>query len=150
MIFSQKDIALVLLYGAILSVSSEMGPSASPSNWTEPTFDVYRYSLTFAVIVTLASDLKDAYGLTTLQDGLCYMAYGFGAVLSSIISRTLLDRDFAKVAEKALKEIGLDSEHAVSCWRLYFRLRVSSILTSSILHRYRETEVRSVTSPTFL
>lgn len=73
-----------------------------------------RYSLTFAVIVTLASDLKDNYGLTTLEDGLCYMAYGFGAVISSFVARPVMDRDFAKVAEKASKNAHLDGERSAS------------------------------------
>lgn len=111
-IFSEKDIALVLLYGAVLYVHTPkpFEPVHHPDNQC-----IYRYSLTFAVIVTLASDLKDTYGLSTLEDGLCYMAYGFGAVISSFVARPVMDRDFAKVAEKASKKaLEEGGEHAVS------------------------------------
>lgn len=44
------------------------------------------------------------------------MAYGGGAVISSFVARPIMDRDFARVAEKAAKNAQPDAEHAVGDW----------------------------------
>lgn len=75
------------------------------------------YSLTFAIIVTLASEFKDTYGLSTVQDGLCYMSYGFGAMSASFVARPVLDRDFAKVAEKQANLAATQGEKSVRAYK---------------------------------
>ncbi|EPS39045.1 hypothetical protein H072_7180 [Dactylellina haptotyla CBS 200.50] len=56
------------------------------------------YAAFYAVMASLPSLFKDIYGYNELQVGLCYLAFGAGAILVSLVNGKILDRDFQVVA----------------------------------------------------
>lgn len=52
----------------------------------------------YDVSATIPSIFNDLYGLDDLQVGLCYIPFGIGASIASILNGTLLDRNYRRIA----------------------------------------------------
>ncbi|KAK6509896.1 hypothetical protein TWF481_004624 [Arthrobotrys musiformis] len=58
------------------------------------------YAAFYAVMASLPKLFSEMYGYNELQVGLCYLAFGTGGIISSIVTGKLIDRDFQSVAKK--------------------------------------------------
>ncbi|PQE17306.1 hypothetical protein CJF31_00005696 [Rutstroemia sp. NJR-2017a BVV2] len=77
-IIAEKDVAMVLFYNALL------------------------YTAFYDVTASLPELFQEIYGFNNLEIGLCYLPFGVGCCLASIINGRMLDRNYKKIA----KEIG--------------------------------------------
>lgn len=73
-IIMEKDVAMVLFYNALL------------------------YTAFYDVTASTPQLFKEIYGFNDLQIGLCYLPFGCGCALSSIINGKMLDRNYKKIA----------------------------------------------------
>ncbi|KAK6356648.1 hypothetical protein TWF718_000988 [Orbilia javanica] len=63
------------------------------------------YAAFYAVMASLPKLFSEMYGYNELQVGLCYLAFGTGGIISSIVTGKIIDRDFKSVAKKAGIEV---------------------------------------------
>ncbi|PQE26274.1 hypothetical protein CJF30_00001029 [Rutstroemia sp. NJR-2017a BBW] len=77
-IIAEKDVAMVLFYNALL------------------------YTAFYDVTASLPELFEEIYDFNNLEIGLCYLPFGVGCCLASIINGRMLDRNYKKIA----KEIG--------------------------------------------
>ncbi|CAD6446296.1 b3dcaffd-9da6-4130-97fc-094be0ca55b4 [Sclerotinia trifoliorum] len=82
-IIMEKDVAMVLFYNALL------------------------YTAFYDVTASIPQLFKEMYGFNDLQIGLCYLPFGCGCALSSIINGKMLDRNYKKIA----RNIGFSIDH---------------------------------------
>ncbi|KAK9239869.1 major facilitator superfamily domain-containing protein [Lipomyces kononenkoae] len=75
-IIAQKDVAIVLLANGLI------------------------YTGFYCVTVGFSSQMATIYNLTTLKIGLCFLPYGAGCSIGSIVTGRLLDYEFRKFARK--------------------------------------------------
>ncbi|KAF7869905.1 hypothetical protein EAF04_004689 [Stromatinia cepivora] len=73
-IIMEKDVAMVLFYNALL------------------------YTAFYDVTASIPQLFKEIYGFNDLQIGLCYLPFGCGCALASIINGKMLDRNYKKIA----------------------------------------------------
>lgn len=73
-IIMEKDVAMVLFYNALI------------------------YTAFYDVTASLPQLFKEIYGFNDLQIGLCYLPFGSGCALASIINGKMLDRNYKKIA----------------------------------------------------
>ncbi|TGO34352.1 hypothetical protein BHYA_0201g00160 [Botrytis hyacinthi] len=73
-IVMEKDVAVVLFYNALL------------------------YTAFYDVTASLPQLFKEIYNFNDLQIGLCYIPFGSGCALASIINGKMLDRNYQKIA----------------------------------------------------
>ncbi|KAK6533879.1 hypothetical protein TWF281_005226 [Arthrobotrys megalospora] len=59
------------------------------------------YAAFYAVMASLPKLFSEIYGYNELEVGLCYLAFGAGGIISSILTGKIIDRDFQSVAKKA-------------------------------------------------
>ncbi|KAF3281659.1 hypothetical protein TWF970_002213 [Orbilia oligospora] len=59
------------------------------------------YAAFYAVMASLPKLFSEIYGYNELQIGLCYLAFGTGGIISSIVTGKIIDRDFQTVEKKA-------------------------------------------------
>lgn len=57
-------------------------------------------SIMYCFMTTTPTHFTTIYGLNELQVGLCYLPYGLGCVIGSLVSGRLLNRDFRAIARK--------------------------------------------------
>ncbi|KAF7923421.1 uncharacterized protein EAE97_010859 [Botrytis byssoidea] len=82
-IVMEKDVAVVLFYNALI------------------------YTAFYDVTASLPQLFKEIYNFNDLQIGLCYIPFGSGCALASIINGKMLDRNYRKIA----REIGFSIDH---------------------------------------
>ncbi|KAM0311524.1 hypothetical protein ACHAO8_007133 [Botrytis cinerea] len=82
-IVMEKDVAMVLFYNALL------------------------YTAFYDVTASLPQLFKEIYNFNDLQIGLCYIPFGSGCALASIINGKMLDRNYKKIA----RNIGFTIDH---------------------------------------
>ncbi|KAM3074603.1 hypothetical protein ACMFMG_008033 [Clarireedia jacksonii] len=75
-IMIEKDVALVLFYNALL------------------------YTAFYDITASMPELFQEIYGFNDLQIGLCYLPFGCGCCLASIINGRMLDRNYKKVANE--------------------------------------------------
>jgi MFS family permease len=73
-IIMEKDVAVVLLYNALI------------------------YTAFYDIIATIPQLFQEIYGFNDLQIGLCYIPFGVGCALASWVNGKLLDRNYRRVA----------------------------------------------------
>ncbi|KAI9799457.1 MAG: hypothetical protein M1833_003979 [Piccolia ochrophora] len=71
----EKDVGLVLLYSSII------------------------YTAFYTIIVSLPSQFKQIYNFNELQLGLCFIPFGAGCCLASILVGKLMDRNYKRIAD---------------------------------------------------
>ncbi|KAK9322811.1 major facilitator superfamily domain-containing protein [Lipomyces orientalis] len=76
-IISQKDVGIVLLANGLI------------------------YTAFYCITVGFSSQMAAVYNLTTLKVGLCFLPYGAGCSMGSIVVGRLLDYEFRKFARKS-------------------------------------------------
>ncbi|KAK6333896.1 hypothetical protein TWF730_004079 [Orbilia blumenaviensis] len=59
------------------------------------------YASFYAVMASLPKLFSAIYGYNELEVGLCYLAFGSGGIISSIVTGKIIDRDFQSVAKEA-------------------------------------------------
>ena len=74
-LLKEKDIAIVLVYTALLFAS------------------------TYQLLASLVSIFKEKYGYNDIQLGLCYIPYGVGTMISSYLGGRLLDWNLLRIAK---------------------------------------------------
>ncbi len=72
----EKDVAVVLFYNSLL------------------------YTAFYDIMASLPQLFQEIYGFNELQIGLCYLPFGCGCALASIINGRMLDRNYKKVARQ--------------------------------------------------
>lgn len=84
-IIMEKDVALVLFYNSLI------------------------YTAFYDIMASLPQLFQEIYGFNDLQIGLCYLPFGCGCALASVINGRMLDRNYKKVA----RQIGftIDRKH---------------------------------------
>lgn len=84
-IIMEKDMAVVLFYNALI------------------------YTAFYDIMASIPQLFAEIYGYNDLQIGLCYIPFGCGCAIASIINGRMLDRNYKKVA----KEVGfaIDRKH---------------------------------------
>jgi MFS family permease len=70
----EKDLALILFYNTMI------------------------YLVFILIAATLSTEFADIYHLTDLQLGLCYLPYGLGCCLASIVQGYILDTNYRRIA----------------------------------------------------
>ncbi|KFY17631.1 hypothetical protein V492_00526 [Pseudogymnoascus sp. VKM F-4246] len=75
-IITEKDVALVLFYNALI------------------------YTAFYDVMASIPVMFKDTYGFNDLEVGLCYLPFGMGCAVTSFINGKLLDRNYKKIAKR--------------------------------------------------
>ncbi|KAK9466133.1 major facilitator superfamily domain-containing protein [Lipomyces arxii] len=59
------------------------------------------YTSFYCVTVGFSSQMKVVHGLNTLQIGLCFLPYGLGCAIGSMVGGKFLDREFSRYAARA-------------------------------------------------
>ena len=75
-IITEKDVAIVLLYNALI------------------------YTAFYDIIASIPQIFQEIYGFNDLQIGLCYIPFGVGCAVASWVNGKLLDRNYRRVAHK--------------------------------------------------
>lgn len=75
-IIMEKDVAIVLLYNALI------------------------YTAFYDIIASIPQLFQEIYGFNDLQIGLCYIPFGVGCAVASFVNGKLLDRNYRRVARK--------------------------------------------------
>jgi MFS family permease len=75
-IIMEKDVAIVLLYNALI------------------------YTAFYDIIASIPQNFHEIYGFNDLQIGLCYIPFGVGCAVASWLNGKLLDRNYRRVARK--------------------------------------------------
>ncbi|KAH7024875.1 major facilitator superfamily domain-containing protein [Microdochium trichocladiopsis] len=76
-LFADKETSLLLVYSGLI------------------------YASTYMVLSTLSDQLEQVYGLDTLHVSLCFLAPGFGTVISVLLTGRVLDWNFRRHARRA-------------------------------------------------
>lgn len=66
----------------------------------------------YCVTITASYVFQDQYGLSETNVGLCYLAFGIGAILGSLAGGYILDHDYRTVAKIVKKAATADAEKA--------------------------------------
>ncbi|RYP24497.1 hypothetical protein DL765_000517 [Monosporascus sp. GIB2] len=89
-LFGDKETCVLLLYSGLIYASSYM------------------------VLSTLSDQLEEIYGLETIPVSLCYLASGFGAVTSVLLTGRILDWNFRRHARLVGMEISKQKQQDLS------------------------------------
>ncbi|CAL3964049.1 unnamed protein product [Diplocarpon coronariae] len=75
-IIMEKDMAVVLIYNSLI------------------------YTAFYDIVASIPRLFQEIYGYNDLQIGLCYIPFGAGCALASVINGKMLDRNYKRVARK--------------------------------------------------